>query len=1362
MSSHLFIDTSFLLPFFRAKALLHVGLLLFFPFLSQSLFSQQQKITIENVTFPDGTQLAYALEIAQDSTGLIWFHANQEFYTYDGQELSKLAPEAVGFPISMPPHFYMNKATPYYYIVQDSLLIYDPAARKVVQAFQPKNILKPHKRVRISYPTKGADGTIWALAISGVNFQYAEVVRSANGSAFQTVSPMDVNWYYEATLVKGDQFFVKLRDRVEAFDSTGRVKVYPFPEGADPSMPSMVMDAENTIWVIHSPDKTKDQYAVYYLKEGQEEFIRLPVDKRFPQEEQFGKLFADGHFIWHWGTPFHLSRIRLPAGQTGMADAVVEDFTDKVIEQRLHFPFFNSSPLMLFRDQSGVIWMTTRAGIIKMVIEEDLFRNYALQDTDLDGVDENTRIKGIAEGPEGNIYLSHNKGVAILNPATGNLTALSLNLPPQTQKTHALTYAQGFLFWNEYVIDPKTGTSRKLISLPTYDYLTHELDPAGKRLWIGVNAWPFQLNVYDIEKGEITEINLPEKALPLMNNEIRQIHHSPSTGTLFLAVWLGGVLELDLEGRILHQYDDNKVEMDEKWHGNVMYGLYEDAEGQLWVAHGLDAGLSKIDLKTRKITEYPYQVNSFTGTLKRVFQILPEGEDKLWLVTEKGTLRLDKKTGNLIRYPMCPTLSEMAYHRLPGFATSDGTFYVGTPNGTLSAFDPAILHEGAGFDQIFRVAITRYARFSEKRDSLFVQQTGLVNLQEIRLTHRDRFFNLEFFIPDFRNTGQNLYSYWLEGYDKDWSTPARINWLQYENLPPGEYTLHIRGGLNPEYYESSERMLKVIVARAWYKTWWAFLLYAGAVLVVFIFFYRQRLKRELEKAEGHRLRELNTLKSRLYTNITHEFRTPLTVIMGMADNIQGYDQERKLIRRNSNNLLRLINQLLDLSKLDSGALNLDLVQGDIINYLQYLTESFYSMAREKEVRLTFYSEIPELVMDFDEGKIQHIVYNLLSNALKFTESGGRVVLHANEGVRKAGRYLQLKVQDTGVGIPSEQLPHIFDRFFQADSSTTRRGEGTGIGLALTKELIELMGGSIEVESALEKGTTFTLLLPFRLEVQTSAMLGLPSSGMPASEPASDFPKVNTTGDKPLLLLIEDNADVVTYIAGLLERDYEIHLAPNGLAGIDKAFELVPDIIISDVMMPEKDGYEVCETLKEDERTSHIPIILLTAKATTEDRIEGLKGGADAYLVKPFHKEELFVRLEQLVALRKALQARYAGYALLSERAPLLKEPTLDDLFLQKLVAFVQENLDKDDLGVPQLCRAVQRSNTQVNRKLKALLNKTPSQFIRSIRLQKARELLKSTDLTVSEIAYKVGFNDPNYFSRLYSEEFGHPPTFARK
>lgn len=513
-----------------------------------------------------------------------------------------------------------------------------------------------------------------------------------------------------------------------------------------------------------------------------------------------------------------------------------------------------------------------------------------------------------------------------------------------------------------------------------------------------------------------------------------------------------------------------------------------------------------------------------------------------------------------------------------------------------------------------------------------------------------------------------------------------------------------------------------------------------------------------EQAESERLRELDELKNRLYTNITHEFRTPLTVIMGMANEI---DDERikRLINRNSNNLLRLINQILDLSKLESGKMSLNLAQGDIISYLQYLTESFLSAAEAKQIRLSFYPEVPTLKMDFDEEKIQLIVYNLLSNAIKFTPIGGKIIFHARTSKTEGKQQLQLKVQDSGAGIPAEHLPFIFDRFYQVDNPNVTNQGGTGIGLALTKELIEFMGGEISVHSEEGQGSLFSFFLPIENNASTNegswkaiAVVEEPQAA-PSSLADTHFSLLD---DRPLLLIIEDNADVIEYIERLLEKTYHVRSVRNGKDGIDEALRLIPDIIVSDIMMPGKNGFEVCDYLKNNSRTSHIPIILLTAKTAKEEQVRGLRYGADAFLTKPFHKEELLVRLQKLIELRQKLQSHY----LKDEKG--LTTPSKEEQFLSTLRACIEKHMDDSDLSVNDLCRAVQLSHAHLYRKLKALTNLTPVQFIRYIRLRKAKTLLETTAMNISEIAYAVGFSDPNYFSRIYHKEMGITPTESRK
>jgi len=560
-----------------------------------------------------------------------------------------------------------------------------------------------------------------------------------------------------------------------------------------------------------------------------------------------------------------------------------------------------------------------------------------------------------------------------------------------------------------------------------------------------------------------------------------------------------------------------------------------------------------------------------------------------------------------------------------------------------------------------------------------------------------------------------------------------------------------------------------------------FYLKAGTVIEVIIFSlglaYRQRqqqvakqqadfqlkesqLLQEKKELEANRLKELNDFKTRFYTNITHEFRTPLTVIMGISENIKQHEEEKNLIRRNSENLLRLINQLLDLSKLESGKLALQKVHRDIIMYLQYLTESFYSTATKKNIRLLFHSEEEKVMMDYDEDKIQQIVYNLLSNALKYTPEYGKVILYASQVKQDNQSLLKLKVKDSGMGIPPESIGFIFDQFYQVQQTDIPDGNSSGIGLALTKELIELMNGSISVQSEEGKGTEFTVLLPIEAKLE-------PEAGMPEDiDMPTDSETLVTKDDVleqklksqisslPQLLIIEDNPDIVTYIETIVKDRYGIYTARNGALGIEKAVEKIPDIIISDVMMPEKSGYEVCKTLKQDPRTSHIPIILLTAKSTQADKVEGLKYGADAYLAKPFDKEELIIRLEKLVETHRRLQQFYAG----TNDSPQTTVASVDEIFLQDLREQIEIYLNDPEFGVTRLAESVSMNQMQVYRKLKALTGKTPSQFIRSHRLRKGLELLHKGELNISQVAYETGFADPSYFSRVFQQEFGKSPS----
>ncbi len=528
---------------------------------------------------------------------------------------------------------------------------------------------------------------------------------------------------------------------------------------------------------------------------------------------------------------------------------------------------------------------------------------------------------------------------------------------------------------------------------------------------------------------------------------------------------------------------------------------------------------------------------------------------------------------------------------------------------------------------------------------------------------------------------------------------------------------------------------------------------------------RVKIEKEKEKSEALRLQELDTFKTRFYSNITHEFRTPLTVINGMVNELENNpDKASKktlsLIKKNSKNLLALVNQMLDLSKLKAGKVTADLQQDDIIVFVKYLVETHGSFAKLQNVGLQFYSEEKELLMDFDPKKVEQVLTNLISNAIKFTPEYGKILVVAKKVNQNNQAFLQILVKDNGIGISPEQIPYIFDRFHQANP--THSNQGTGIGLALVKELISIMGASISVESELDKGTTFFLLFP----IQNNAALVSQTKGYefkPITR-KEDFVTEEASflnNEFPILLIIEDNADVTYYLQTCLQDQYQILTSNNGKKGIEKAFETLPDIIISDVMMPVMDGFEVCNSLKKDERTSHIPIILLTAKATPEDKLVGLTHGADAYLIKPFEKEELIIRLNKLLEIRKTLQKKYSS-TLISSQAHNTVPENKEDSFIEKTEKIILSHLDDESFSIHDLARELHLSRSQVYRKIKALTGMSAAIYIRHIRLQKAKELLGSSELSIAEIAYRVGFKTPVYFSQAFKETFGESPNATRK
>ena len=877
---------------------------------------------------------------------------------------------------------------------------------------------------------------------------------------------------------------------------------------------------------------------------------------------------------------------------------------------------------------------------------------------------------------------------------------------------------------------------------------------------------------------------------------------------------------------------------------SICTALYEDKQGVCWI--GTAEGFAKVIFSNSQRSspqiKWFYNNSSNRNSLNynhvSCFLDDPSAPDKyLWIATKGGGLnRLNKATGDFLHITAKEGLpNDVVYGILADDAgniwgsTNKGIFclsesknnnkskwvfhnftkanglqddefntgsYAKLPNGHLAfggvngvnIFDPKEILVPGFMPNVFITDILINNQPITPGDNTHVLQNTIEQSKEITLTHLQDILTLEFSSLDLTAPAQNKYRFQLVGVDKDWVESGTRRTATYLHLPAGKYVFKVQGSNSQGIWSDKTAELRITVLPPWWRSWWAYLLYAvllGLGIRAYFKFSVNRAKLQsqlnFEQREAKRIKELDSVKTQLYTNITHEFRTPLTVILGMAQQVknnpaQHLDNGIDMIMRNGQSLLNLVNEMLDLSKLETGKMTLQLVNGDIISFLRYIVESFHSLAESQKKQLHFLAGMDSLYREYDPEKVRQIVANLLSNALKFTPEKGNIYISVTEDspLHDTGKSnLIIKVKDTGYGIPESQIQHIFDRFYQLDNSHTRKTEGTGIGLALTKELVKLMDGEISVKSpptGANKGSEFTVILPLQRSPEATENMTYPDivdTRLQKINIASslDMDDEKQSKEKPLILLVEDNADVVAYTASCLP-DYRLAVGQDGKEGFEIASEIIPDLIITDVMMPFVDGFELCSQLRRDEHTSHIPIIMLTAKADMESKIEGLEKGADAYLEKPFNREELLIRVKKLLELRKNLQQYYLKKAGLNNVAAIetgapVEEPVtenkIEDEFVRRVREAVEKNMADAGFSVEQLCKMVFMSHSKLHRKLDALTGCSPNKFIRIIRLNKAKELMKQPGSSIASIALDCGYNDPGYFARVFKQEYGVTP-----
>ena len=858
-------------------------------------------------------------------------------------------------------------------------------------------------------------------------------------------------------------------------------------------------------------------------------------------------------------------------------------------------------------------------------------------------------------------------------------------------------------------------------------------------VWIGTTK-----GIYVLSNDKITEhksINHQISSIPVYGIcRDRQ-------GKLWIGTFGMGVFVFDRNEKLI-----TKLSSGNSFFSSAISHLFIDSRGGVWIATR-NGGLGYIE-DTNKPNDY-VQYGLEHG-LNDIFirAIQEDNYGNIWLSTNSGISSLNRVTNKINNYDHHDGIPLGSFTEGSAALGKDGTIYFGSQQG-VCYFTPEKMMLGYNIPPVQIVECRVFElQIENKKAESFIPSID----QDIDLKYYQNSFRISFSVPDYALNRQVEYAYMIEGLESVWSNTEGDNQVTFRNIPPGNYIFKLKARLkNQEWDEEHITSLKIHIHPPFWLTTYAKVFYSlviCCVLYLFIFFYKRRLKLrnslEVERKNNQNEKELNQERLRFYTNITHELRTPLTLILGPLEDIKddrglsdGYNKKIGMIHANAVRLLNLINQLLEFRKTETQNRKLSLVKENITNLVTEIVLHYTELNQNKELKFQIDLDTKTPVLYFDPEIVTIILNNLLSNAVKYTPTGSiNTVLRSVE--ERGEKYIEICVSDTGVGISPEALTHIFDRYYQAKGK--HQASGTGIGLSLVKSLAELHKGVIRVESELGKGSTFT----FRLPSETSAYPQL----LKESTENIDSNEI----DSLLVLVVEDNTDIREYISSSLSDKYMVITAENGDEGLQLAQEKIPNIIISDVMMPGIDGMELCRLVKQDIRTSHIPVILLTAKDTIQDKEKGYESGADSYITKPFSAKLMGQRIQNLLDNRRRQATQVMDSS--EENNELFESSlgVLDEQFLCKLITLINEKIDDTQLNVPMLREEMNMSYSTFSRKVKALTGISPNEFIRKIRLKKSLELLLNGASNISEVGYQTGFSDPRYFRQCFKEEFGMTPS----
>ena len=833
-----------------------------------------------------------------------------------------------------------------------------------------------------------------------------------------------------------------------------------------------------------------------------------------------------------------------------------------------------------------------------------------------------------------------------------------------------------------------------------------------------------------------------------------------------MELWVGteyGLRHYDRDLKLKHVYTANG-DSQNSITNHFITSIYEDQDGVFWI--GTMGGLHRFDKKTEQFELIKRPDRAYGDP---IFGIGKDKQGNLWMSTTSGILKYDIETGLFHIYNESDGLQSNDFQLGAFFEADDGELFFGGKDG-FNAFYPEKLKVNTLEPP---VVITDFLLFNQP---VVPEENGILTqliseTEEISIKHSQSVISFKFVALNYISSQKNRYAYMMEGFDQNWiEVGSDQRTVTYTNLNPGEYLFKVKASNNDGIWNDRATQLKITIRPPFWRTGFAYLVYTllflGIVyLTIRYFMVRERDRNNLQmaKIEAERIREMDEMKVNFFTNVSHEFRTPLSLILGPLTQImekKNYPEEDSdlytLMYRNAQRLLRLIDQLLDFRKIEAGKLELNLKYDDVIQFIINLTGTFSFNAAEKHIRYSVVSAIPKLWMNFDPDKLDKILYNLISNAFHYTGDGGKVDVILSEVIMNEKHYLQIQVKDTGIGISPEEAEQLFTAFYQGNRQKTMRNGGSGIGLTLVKELVDLHQGTISVESAINKGTTFTVQLPVTHPQEAGAVIDYSSQEkLPAV--SAEQPVAPVTADADVVLVVEDNYDMCSYIRNILSDQFNVLIARNGREGLEIATEVIPDLIVSDIMMPSMDGIEMVKALNSNEKTNHIPVILLTSRHNESQVLESYKIGVEDYITKPFSAALLHARIQNVLLSRKKLWEQYKQSGDLNEYEKKLSEDPQKQAFVKKINEVVMAHISETDFGIESLSDALKMSSNQLFRKVKALMNTTPYNVIIQIRMTHAATLMRESDHNISEIAFLVGYQELSNFSRAFKKYFRMSP-----